>query len=344
MVPISIVARRAGASLLAALCLAGGPVAAVEVSGAGATFPANLYAAWIEAFAAERPDARVVYEPVGSGEGIRRFLAGETDFGGTDRPLGDAEIDAGGDVLHVPATAGMVVIAYNLPGFDGELRLSRTALAGVFSGEIRYWDDPLIAATNPGADLPRRSITVVGRRDSSGTTFVFTSHLDAISDIWRISGRRAGMLVDWPGSAMMVHGNEGVAGRLAITDYAIGYVQDSFARLLDLPVAAVENRAGTFVAPTVAAGVAALDAVAADMPADGRQVSVDPAAADAYPIVSYSWILARSAYDDPEVAETLRAFLTWGLEDGQALAEPIGYIPLPASTVDRAREIVRAIR
>lgn len=335
------VARSAATSLVVVLGL---PSAAAEISGAGATFPANLYAAWIEAFEAERPDTRVIYEPVGSGEGIRRFLAGETDFGGTDRPLDDAEIaDAGGDVLHVPATAGMVVVAYNVPGIEGDLRLSRTALAAIFAGEIRYWNDPLIAAENPEHDLPNRSITVIGRRDSSGTTFAFTSHLAAISDIWRLSGREAGMRIDWPGSAMIMSGNEGVAGRLAITEYAVGYVEYSFARLLELPVAVVENRTGEFVAPSVEAGVAALDAVAAEMPADGRQVIVDPASPAAYPITSYSWILAHKAHEDAAVAETLRAFLTWGLEDGQALAEPIGYLPLPASTASRALEIVRSI-
>jgi phosphate transport system substrate-binding protein len=341
MKTILAAARSAAASLLIALGL---PASSAEIAGAGATFPANLYAAWIEAFEAQQPNTRIVYEAVGSGEGIRRFLAGETDFGGTDRPLDDAEIDAaGGNTVHVPATAGMVVVAYNLPGLKGDLRLSRTALAGVFAGEIRYWDDPLIAAANPGLDLPNRSITVVGRRDSSGTTYAFTSHLAAISDIWRMSGRKADMLIDWPGGAMTVVGNDGVAGRLAVTDYAVGYVEYSFARLLDLPVAAVENQSGAFVSPSVDAGVEALDAVAAEMPADGRQTIVDPEGPTAYPIVSYSWILAHSTNEETGVAETLKAFLSWGLENGQALAEPIGYLPLPASTASRALEIVQSI-
>jgi phosphate transport system substrate-binding protein len=332
------------AAALAAALAAPAAATGAEILGAGATFPANLYAAWIDAFRTVEPDRPVRYEPVGSGEGIRRFLAGETDFGGTDRPLRDDEIaTVEGGVVHVPATAGMVVVTYNLPGFEGELRLSRTALAGIFAGEIRYWDDPLIAVTNPGAALPHRTITVVGRRDSSGTTFAFTSHLNEISDIWRISGRGAAMLIDWPGAAMTVPGNEGVAGRLAVTEHAIGYVEFSFAQGLGLPTAAIENRAGAFVKPSGDAGAAALDAVAAEMPADGRQTVVDPEAADAYPIVSYSWIIARRSNEAPETATTLRAFLDWGLSEGQALAEPIGMIPLPASVAGRAVELTRAI-
>lgn len=334
------VARGAATLLLVVLGL---PSAAADISGAGATFPANLYAAWIEAFKAERPETRIVYEPVGSGEGIRRFLAGETDFGGTDRPLDDTEMAAAdGNVLHVPATAGMVVVAYNVPGVEGELRLSRTALAAIFSGEILYWNDPLIAVTNPGINLPRRSIMVVGRRDPSGTTYAFSSHLTAISDIFQTSGREAGLLVDWP-NAMAVPGNAGVAGRLAITEYAVGYVEHSFALALGLQMAAIENLSGEYVAPSVAAGVEALDSIAAEMPAGGRQASLDPEGPGAYPITSFSWILARRNNEDTGVSETLRAFLTWGIEDGQALAEPIGYLPLPASTASSALEIVRSI-
>ncbi len=325
----------------AASMLLAGEAAAVEVRGAGATFPANLYAAWIDAFAAVDPAVEVRYDPVGSGEGIRRFLAGDVDFGATDRPMSDAEIaSAPAGVLHVPATAGMVAIAYNLPGIPGGLKLSRTALAGVFAGEIRYWDDPLIASLNPDQALPHQSVAVVGRRDSSGTTFALTNHLDAISDIWRVSGREAAMLVDWPGPAMTVPGNEGVAGRIMLTDYSIGYVEFSFAQALEMTVAAVENQAGAFIAPSLAAGSAALEAVAPDMPEDGRQLVADPAGPDVYPIVSYSWLLVPERGVDPERTEGLRRFIAWGLDEGQALAGPLGMVPLPGPAAERARAIL----
>ena len=334
-----------GPRAAAAAFLVAGVAMGAEARGAGATFQANLYAAWVEAFAEASPDQSVSYDPVGSGEGIRRFVNGAVDFGGTDRPLDDAQIDAvEGGVLHVPATAGMVVVAYNIPGLSDDLRLSRTVLGGIFAGEIREWDDPLIAADNPGISLPHRSIAVVARRDSSGTTYAFSSHLAEMSDVWRISGRGAGMIIDWPGGAMTAPGNEGVAGRIAISEYSLGYVEYSFARELDLPVALLENKAGAFVRPTAAAGSAALAAEAAEMPADGRQQVLDPPSPDAYPIVTYSWLLLHEHYADPEVARVVKDFVSWGLQHGQALAEPIGYVPLPPEVVARANELVEMVK
>ncbi len=309
------------------------------IRGAGASFPANLYAAWIERFNEENPDVRIVSESVGSGEGVRRFEAGTVDFGATDRPMDDARIAAlEGGFLHVPTTAGMVVLAYNIPDFEGELRLSRAPLGGIFAGAITEWSDPAIAADNFGRELPDRTIGLVTRRDSSGTTYIFSTFFDRKSPVWREAGYRPGTLVNWRHS-MTALGNEGVAAKLAIAEYSLGYVEFSFARQLGLETALVENRGGAFVAPSNESVRAALAGAASMLPDDGRLVVAD--AAQGYPIIGYTWILLPAkGYADPAVTDGIRRFLTWALTEGQSMAEPIGYLALPEPVVARAKEIL----
>ncbi len=321
--------------LAAALVAFAAAAHAVDVRGAGATFPAPLYRAWIDAYAEVRDDVAITYDAVGSGEGVRRFVEGEVDFGASDAAMTDAEIDAvDGDVHLIPATAGMVVLAYNLPDVPSGLRLSREVLAGIFLGEITTWQDERIRALNPGVELPRLTVARVVRRDSSGTTFAFTNHLSAISEAWadRFGAAR---LLDWPGLAMTAIGNEGVAGRINVSWGAIGYVEQGFAARLGLPVVQLENAAGNFVAPGPETGQAALAAAVGDMPEDMRQFMPDPPGADAYPIVTYSWLLLRRDYADAAVGEAVRDFTRWGLTEGQDLAADLGYIPLPPSVGER---------
>lgn len=328
------------AALAAAVCLAGG-AQAVELKGAGATFPTNLYKEWIGAFNSANPDVVVSYEGVGSGEGIRRFLAGEVAFGGTERPLTDKQAaDVAEGALHVPTTAGMVVLAYNIPGLTQDLRLSRQALVGILSGQVKTWNDPVLQAANPGVALPDRNIALVGRRDSSGTTFSLTNHLSAVSDTWK----EVGTTIAWPANAQIVSGNEGVAGRIAIAEYSIGYVEYSFAAQLSLRTALVENKAGQFVRADGASGAAALASAVDALPQDGRQLIPDPVGETVYPIVSYSWVLLRKENRDPAIADGLRRFVGWGLVEGQAFAGKLGYIPLPAPVVNRAQAILAELR
>lgn len=327
------------ATLAAAFCLAG-QARAVELNGAGSSFHSNLYKEWMAEFNRANPDITVTYKSVGSGEGIRRFTQGSVAFGSTERPMTDAEIaNVPENVLHVPTTAGMVVLAYNIPGFSGDLRLSRQALVGIMSGRIKTWDDPLIRAANPGVDIPKRNIAVVARRDASGTTFSFTTHLAAVSDTWK----EVGTTVAWPNNAMIVSGNEGVAGRIAIAEYSIGYVEYSFAAQLNLRSALIENRAGQYVRADGASGSAALASALDGMPEDGRQIIPDPVGDTVYPIVSYSWTLLRKANKDPQVADGLKRFVGWGLVEGQTFAEGLGYIPLPAPVVNRAQAILAGL-
>jgi len=323
------------ATLVVAALAVAAPAAAVDVRGAGATFPAPLYQAWIDAFAEVRDDVTVTYDAVGSGDGIRRFAAGEVDFGASDAAMTDAEIErVDGDVHMIPATAGMVVLAYNLPDVPPGLKLSREVLAGIFLGEITHWQDERITALNPEVELPSLTVARVVRRDASGTTFAFTNHLSAISAAWA-EQFGAAQLTDWPGLAMTAVGNEGVAGRINVSWGAIGYVEQGFAARLGLPVAHLENAAGNVVAPTPQTGQAALAAAVGDMPEDLRQFVPDPPGANAYPIVTYSWLLLRSDYQDAVVGTAVRDFARFGLAEGQAMAAELGYIPLPASVGDR---------
>jgi phosphate transport system substrate-binding protein len=330
---------RAGLGLaagLAAIVLAsaGGIVAAQEdkvvLRGAGATFPAPLYEKWIHAYLKEHPEVAITYDVVGSGEGQRRFLNDAVDFGASDAALSDeqmARVKAGARL--VPATAGIVVLAYNIPGLGGPLRLGRDVYVDIFAGRIRTWDDPRIRAHNPSLNLPHRTIVIVARQDGSGTTFALTNHLSAVSPFWRDQGPGVGNVVDWHG-AMLARGNEGVAGRIKVSDGSIGYVEYHFAKRLGLSMAQVQNKAGQYIAPGEQSGQAALAANVKQMPSTLRLFLPDPEGEESYPIVTFSWLLLYDRYPNPAKAAALKKFLTWGLTTGQSFSRELGYIPLPA--------------
>ncbi len=317
----------------------------VLLRGGGSSFAAPLFRGWIEAFADVAPGLTVEYDSIGSGEGMARFVTGSLDFAGTDAPLDEnqAALVEGG-VLQLPLAGGMIAICYNLPGFAGELRLPRDVYAGIFDGTIRQWNDERIAAANPGLTLPKRSIAVVVRRDGSGTTFAFTNHLDAIDPRWRELGQGAAIRADWPGGPMTARGNEGVAAAILQSEYAIGYVEYGFAQRLGLPMAALENREGAFVAPSLAAAKAAfasgLDAGGTDL----VRLIGDPGGAGSYPIVTLTWALVDRAYTDPRKAAGVRSFLGWGLSEGQAMGEPLGYVPLAEPLAAAARAELAGVK
>jgi phosphate transport system substrate-binding protein len=327
----------AGAGALAVVIALATPAwpETVSLRGAGSTFSAPLYKVWSESFHKAHPDVSVIYDSVGSGEGINRFIAGSVDFGASDRPPTEAEIakSARGAVL-VPVTAGMVVIAYSLKNVTGELKLPRDVYVDIFAGKIKNWSDPRLQQANPHLPLPRKQIALIGRFDSSGTTYAFTSHLAAISPAWRESGPGVGTQVGWPSNAMHARGNEGVARLIQISDGAIGYVEYGFAKRLGLPMATLANKSGVFVAPSEQSAERALNEAAEDP----RLAITDPTGADAYPIVTFSWLLLYDTYKDQSIAAALRTFVTWGLAEGQRLGEPLGYVPLPPSVASRGRE------
>lgn len=318
------------------------PPGGVLLRGAGATFPSLLYKNWFASYQKSHWQTVIAYDAAGSGEGVRRFVGAhidpeeEVDFGASDAALTDEQM---GQVSRgarlVPMTAGAVAIAYNLPNFEGDLRLSRTALAGIFEGEIKNWDDPVIVKANPGVHLPKLTIVTVVRQDSSGTTYAFSKHLDAISESWRAHYGPA-TLINWPGNAIRAKGNERVAGTIEKAEGSIGYVGYEFAQQLGLKTALVENKAGKFVAPSPESASAALASV--QMPENLRAFVPDPEGADSYPVVTMSWILVYDNYPDPKKAAMVKDLFAWCLTDGQKEAKSLGYVPLPASVAGKSLE------
>ena len=227
-----------------------------------------------------------------------------------------------------------------------QAKLPRDVYAGIFAGEITKWNDPQIQAANPDVALPNLDIAVVARLDGSGTTYAFTNHLNAISPLWRARGMGAAATIDWPRNAMQVKGNEGVAQRVKISEGAIGYVEYGFAKRLGLPVAALENRAGKYIRPSAEAGTAALSETADAMDDNLRVGIADAPGADAYPVVTYSWLLLYGRYDDERTTSALRDFVGWGLTKGQTLARDdlAGYIPLPENVVAKAQQAITTIQ
>lgn len=316
------------------------PPGSTVLIGAGATFPSVLYNRWFTVYHDTHPNTYIRYAPVGSGEGVRRFVAAnlrpeeKIDFGASDAAMSDAELtQTNNDTLMLPVTAGCVVLAYNLPTLKTDLKLTRRAYAGIFLGEIKNWNDPLIAQSNPGVKLPNISIVTVVREDSSGTTSAFTRNLDSINDKWH-SRFGAASFVDWPGNAMRAKGNEGVAGLVEKSVGSIGYVGFEFARRLGLDTAILENKEAQFVKASEQSCSAAL--ATADIPENFRAFIPDPIGPNSYPIVTLSWILLRKGHQDPQTAAALRDFFTWCLQDGQRYAPQLGYVQIPAPLAEKA--------
>lgn len=312
--------------------------AGIVLNGAGATFPAPLYRKWIAAYRNVNPAVVLDYKAVGSGEGVKRFLADSVDFAASDAALSDEQIAAApqGAVL-VPVTAGLIALVYNLPGLNGPLQLRRDTYAALLMGRIPRWNDARIQATNPGLNLPDREIVLVARLDSSGTTYALTNHLSAASTQWRDRGPGTGKTVGWAAGTMLVRGNEGVAARVKMTAGSIGYVEFGFAKHLGLPVAHLENKEGRYVAPADGVGEATLAANVARIPVNLRIFIPDPDGADAYPIVSFSWLLLKERYTDQVKAQALKRFVNWGLQEGQQMSSELGFIRLPSDVVTRSQ-------
>ncbi|MCS6782064.1 MAG: phosphate ABC transporter substrate-binding protein PstS [Gloeomargarita sp. SKYBB_i_bin120] len=309
----------------------------VTLIGLGASFPAPLYQNWAWGLNQRHSQIQVNYQSQGSGAGIRDFLEGHVDFAASDIALADedvAKVERG--VLMLPMTAGSIAIAYNLPGVETGLKLSREAYVGIFSGQIRRWNDPRIAKVNPEVTLPDLAITVVHRSDGSGTTAAFTRHLSAISPEWR-QRFGEGTTIQWPtGNFVGARGNEGVTAQIQRNPGTVGYVEYSYAKNHHLHMAALENKAGAFVLPTPEAGMAALAAVT--LPENLRAFIRDPEGKDAYPIVTYTWQLHYRKQPNPVKAVALEMWIEYGLNEGQKVAPELGYIALPQSVRQRVAQ------
>jgi phosphate transport system substrate-binding protein len=304
---------------------------AVTLQGTGATFPAPLYQKWFTEFNKDHPNVQINYQALGSGAGIKQFQQHLVDFGASDAAMTDQEMTAVKDgVVLLPMTAGAIVLAYNLPGITNELKLSREAYSGIFLGKITTWNDPAITKTNPGVNLPDTKITVVSRSDGSGTTFVFTSHLSAISEAWK-NGPGAGKSVNFP-VGVAGKGNPGVSALIEQTPGAIGYVEYGYAIQAKMPMMSLENKSGSYVKADLKTGEQALASV--QLPGNLRAWVTDPAGAESYPIVTYTWLLLYRKYQNSKTADALKSVIKYGLTQGQSFSADLGYIPLPGSVVD----------
>ena len=316
----------------------------LRLTGSGASFPFPLYSAWFKNFSKMNKNANIDYQAKGSGAGVLDFINRTVDFAASDAAMKPEEIAKvqGGAVL-LPMTAGKIVIAYNLPGNPKGLKLPRDVYPDIFLGKITKWNDPRIQSANPGMKLPDLPITVVRRADSSGTTFVFTNHLSAISPGWK-SGPGAGTTVNWPGSDKFVAApkNDGVTATIKQTPGAIGYIEYAYAIGAKVEMAALQNKTGKFVMPSTESGVAAL--ANAQLPENLIAWVLDPEGEKSYPIATFTWMLFYQQNATPEKAKILRDVVEYGLTEGQKLSAKMGYIPLPDNVVSAVRAASKKIQ
>ncbi len=327
-------------TLMSAVAPAG---AATLIHGAGATFPYPLYAKWFNEYAKIDPSVQFNYQVVGSSEGIRQIMARAVDFGASDQYLSDEELKtAPGKLLHIPTVMGAVVVIYNLPGIGGGVRIASEELADIFLGKITKWNDPRLVGYNSGVTLPDKPIIVMHRSDGSGTTGIFTDYLSAANPRWA-AGVGKGTAVKWP-AGVGGKGNEGVAGLVKKTKYAVGYVDLAHAVENNLPYAHLKNRQGRFVEPSAGSITAAATQAMGRMTADHRIVLVNQPGKESYPVVGFTWLLVYGEQKDKVKGQKLVQFLSWSLHDGQKIAPQLGYAPLPESVVKVVEKTLKEIR
>jgi phosphate transport system substrate-binding protein len=326
---------------VAAIAFAAAAAHAQNITGAGATFPAPVYAKWAEAYRAAT-GAQLNYQAIGSGGGVKQITSKTVDFGATDDPLSGDDLKKD-SLLQFPAVIGGVVAVFNLPGIQANgVVLNGPVLGDIFRGTIKTWNDPAIAKLNPSVKLPDTAITLVYRSDSSGTTFVFTDFLAQTSPAFRASPG-SGKTVNWP-AGVGGRGNAGVAATVSKVAGSIGYVEYAFAKQNKISYASMINRDGQVVAAddtTFAAAAERADWNAA--PGFGANLNNQPGA-NAWPMTSATFILMhRTAADPARSAEALK-FFRWALNNGQKLATELDYVPMPANVVKQIEASWRDIR
>jgi len=301
------------------------------LTGAGATFPQPLYQKWFDEYAT-KTGVKINYQPIGSGGGIRQFTEGTVDFGASDAPMTDEEMSKlKAPAYHIPTTVGVVAITYNVPGVTEPLKLTGPVVADIFLGKIKKWNDTRITSLNPGATLPASDILVVHRAEGSGTTFIFSSYLAAVSPAWKTSPG-AGKELQWP-VGLGAQGSQGVTGQIKQTAGSVGYIELAFAKQNKLGTALLQNADGQFVAPTAEGGSAAAEGAVSKLPAntDYRVSILNASGATTYPIASFTWLLVPTKPTDAAKAKRLADFLRWAMTDGQKDASALDYAPLPQS-------------
>lgn len=346
----------------------GGGGQSITINGAGATFPFPLIDTWRVEYQSVNPSVNINYQSIGSGGGVRQFTERTVDFGASDAPLTEEEMQSlPSTPVHIPETIGSVVAAYNIPGIDKGLKLTGPILADIFAGKIARWDDPRIMELNPDLTLPSADIITVHRSDGSGTTFIWTSYLSQVSPEWNQT-IGAGKSVQWT-VGLGASGNEGVSNTILSTPNSIGYVELTYALTTDMDYASLMNGAGNFVEPTPTSTQAAVqnaismngttttgnnnssNSATISLPGGDQSWThvslLDAPGADSYPIASFSYLLLykelSTNIDSMEKAQALVQFVNWAITDGQQFASPLHYVPLPDSVVQHNQQTLRSL-
>jgi phosphate transport system substrate-binding protein len=328
--------------LLVCVVLALPAVGQTTLNGAGATFPNPMYSKWFSEYHKLHSDIQVNYQPIGSGGGIRQVTAGTVDFGASDMPMTDKQLqEAKSKILNIPTVLGAVVPAYNIPGVTGEVKFTPDALAGIFLGKISKWNDKAITEPNPGVNFPDKDIVVVHRSDGSGTSFIWTDYLSKVSPDWK-SQVGSDTSVKWP-IGMGGKGNEGVAGFIRQLSGSIGYVELIYAVQNNIPYGSVRNSSGVFVKASLD-GVTAAAASAPKMPVDFRVSITNAPGKDAYPIASFTWLLIPAQSKDAAKGKILGDFLNWMVTDGQKMTTALTYAPLPDNVVAKVKDAIKQVK
>lgn len=312
------------------------------LNGAGATFPYPVYSKWFSEYHKLHSDVEINYQSIGSGGGIRQVTAGTVDFGASDMPMTDKQLqEAKTKILNLPTVLGAVVPAYNIPGVSGEVKFTPEALAGIFLGKISKWNDKAITSVNPGINFPDKDIIVVHRSDGSGTSFIWTDYLSKVSPEWK-SQVGSDTSVKWP-VGMGGKGNEGVAGFVRQLQGSIGYVELIYAIQNKIPYGSVRNSAGAYLKASLES-VTAAAATAPKMPADFRVSITNSPGKDAYPISSFTWLLIPAQSKDPAKGKILADFLNWMVADGQTMTSALAYASLPENVAAKEKEVIKQIK
>ena len=304
--------------------------APVLINGAGATFPYPIYSKWFDVYSKSNPEVRFNYQSIGSGGGIKQITAKTVDFGATDGSMTQDQLaEASGRIYHIPMVMGAVAVTYNLEGVKTGLKITPDVLADIFLGKLTRWNDARIASVNPDVKLPNEDILVVHRSDGSGTSYIFTDYLSSVSGDWKAKVGKA-TSVNWP-VGLGGKGNEGVAGVLKQTPGSIGYVELAYAERNGLTYAAIQNKAGNFLAPSLESTSKAAEG--AVIPDDFRVSLVNGSNPEAYPIAGFTWLLIYKDMEDPVKGKAIVEFIKWAIHDGQKYTKDLLYAPLPAEVV-----------
>jgi phosphate transport system substrate-binding protein len=322
----------------------GSDIGSGALTGAGSSFDNPLFSKAFFDYTGQHSNVTVNYQPIGSGGGIKAFIAKTVDFGATDVPMGASDIASAGGasaLTQIPVTLGVVAIAFNVKGIT-TLNLDPGTLAGIYLGTIKTWDDPMIAALNPGATLPSTKITSVHRADSSGTTYIFTDYLAKVSSDWK-SKVGTSKAPPWPtGVGIGAQQTQGVAQAITSTDGAVGYVELAYAVQTNMHSAGLKNANGKFVQPTVA-GATAAASKNSSISATNFSIVNEPGD-DTYPIAGFSWAILRTDYSEASKGKAVVYLFKWLVTDGQSEGSALQYAPLPSAVQQLALANLKTIK